>query len=420
MYDWANSVYNLVITSAIFPIYFKAVTRQNGSDDVLFLGYTIKNSILYTYALSFSFLIVALILPLLSGIADYTGRKKFFMKIFVFVGGIACMGLFFFKDITDLPWGIFCSIVASIGYSGSLVFYDAFLPEIVSEDRYDTTSARGYSMGYYGGVVLMVICLAMILNFAAFGFESDGQATRFSFLLTGIWWIGFSMSPLSILEDNPTKRKGSGTILTKGYEELRKVWNSLGESPQLKRYLWAFFFFNMGVQAVMYLAQFFGMDELKMEESKLIATVLIIQLVGALGAWSFARLSQRIGNKKALVILISIWIGICLYAYFITNEYQFYALAFLVGLVMGGIQALSRATYTKLLPKNTVDHASYFSFYDVTFNLSIVFGTFSYGFINQLTGSMRYSVLALGLFFIIGFIFLTTVNSKKLQAAHKY
>ncbi len=417
MYDWANSVYNLVITSAIFPIYFKAIVKLDGSDNVIFLGYTIKNSILYTYALSFSFLVVALILPLLSGIADYTGRKKFFMKIFVFIGGISCMGLFFFKDINDLPWGIFCSIMASIGYSGSLVFYDAFLPEIVSEDRYDTTSAKGYSMGYYGGVVLMVICLVMILNFSSFGFESDGQATRFSFLLTGIWWIGFAIIPFNVLEDNPYGKKATGNILTNGYKELSHVWSSLKESPALKRYLWAFFFFNMGVQSVMYLAQFFGTDELKMEESKLIATVLIIQLVGALGAWSFARLSKKIGNKKALTILIGIWVGICLYAYFITNEFQFYALAFLVGLVMGGIQALSRATYTKLLPKNTIDHASYFSFYDVTFNLSIVFGTFSYGFINQITGSMRYSVLALGLFFVIGFVLLSAVKSKKLEAA---
>lgn len=417
MYDWANSVYNLVITSAIFPIYFKAVAKLNGSDDVIFLGYTIKNSILYTYALSFSFLVVALILPLLSGIADYTGRKKFFMKIFVLIGGISCMGLFFFEEVNDLPWGIFCSIMASIGYSGSLVFYDAFLPEIVSEDRYDTVSARGYSMGYYGGVVLMVICLVMILNFSSFGFDSDGQATRVSFLLTGIWWMGFAIIPFNVLEDNQNSGKAKGNILTNGYKELSNVWNSLNESPSLKRYLWAFFFFNMGVQSVMYLAQFFGTDELKMEESKLIATVLLIQLVGALGAWSFARLSRRIGNKKALTILISIWIGICLYAYFITNEFQFYALAFLVGLVMGGIQALSRATYTKLLPTNTIDHASYFSFYDVTFNLSIVVGTFSYGFINQMTGSMRYSVLALGLFFVIGFVLLSIVKSKKLDAA---
>jgi MFS transporter, UMF1 family len=422
MYDWANSVYSLVITSSIFPIYYKAVAVENGSDMISIFGFQIQNSILYTYSLSFSFLIVAIILPLLSGMADYTGKKKLFMKIFVFMGGLACMGLFFFKDISDLPWGIFCSVVASIGYSGSLVFYDAFLPEIVSEDRYDATSARGYSMGYYGSVVLLIICLVMIMNATSFGFPNDegqatGLATRFAFLLTGMWWIGFAMIPFSILQDNENNRKTEGKLLTKGYQELRKVWASLKDSTQLKRYLFAFFFFNMGVQTVMYLAQFFGTDILKMGESKLIATVLIIQLVGALGAYSFARLSRIYGNKKALTLLITIWIIICLYAYFITSELQFYTLAFFVGLVMGGIQALSRATYAKLIPPSTIDHASYFSFYDVTYNLSIVFGTFSYGFINQITGSMRNSVLALAVFFIIGFIFLTAVKSKKIDQA---
>jgi MFS transporter, UMF1 family len=417
MYDWANSVYSLVITSSIFPIYYKAVAVENGSDMISIFGFQIQNSILYTYSLSFSFFIVAIILPLLSGIADYTGKKKLFMKIFVFMGGLACMGLFFFKDINDLPWGIFCSIMASIGYSGSLVFYDAFLPEIVSQDRYDATSARGYSMGYYGSVVLMIICLVLIMNASAFGFSNEGQATRFSFLLTGLWWIGFALIPFSVLQENQNNRKAEGKLLTKGYEELRKVWASLKDSSQLKRYLFAFFFFNMGVQTVMYLAQFFGTDVLKMEESKLIATVLIIQLVAGLGAYLFAKLSRRYGNKKALTVLIGIWIMICLYAYFITNEFQFYALASVVGLVMGGIQALSRATYAKLIPPSTIDHASYFSFYDVTFNLSIVFGTFSYGFINQITGSMRNSVLALAVFFIVGFIFLTAVKSKKIEQA---
>lgn len=414
MYDWANSVYSLVISSSIFPIYYKAVAKQDGSDMVNFFGFNIKNSILYTYALSFAFLIVAMILPLLSGVADYTGRKKFFMKIFVYMGAVSCMGMFFFKDINDLSWGILCSILACIGYSGSLVFYDAFLPEIATEDKYDSTSARGYSLGYYGSVVLMVICLVLIMNYATFGFESDGQATRFSFLLTGIWWIGFAMIPFSVLQDRPTNQP-IGSSWKKGYQELAKVWHSLKESPQLKRYLWAFFFFNMGVQTVMYLAQFFGTDVLKMADGDLIATVLIIQLVGAGGATLFAYLSKRMGNKTALTILIAIWVGICIYAYFITTNYQFFALAAVVGLVMGGIQALSRATYTKLLPQNTIDNASYFSFYDVTYNLSIVFGTFSYGFINQITGSMRNSVLALAVFFIIGFFFLMAVKSKKIE-----
>jgi UMF1 family MFS transporter len=417
MYDWANSVYSLVITSAIFPVYYKAVAQQNGSDMVNFFGFTIQNSILYSYALSFSFLIVAAILPLLSGMADYTGNKKAFMKFFVYLGSLSCMGLYFFTDVSMLEWGILCSILASIGYSGSLVFYDAFLPEIVTEDRFDKTSARGYSMGYYGSVILMVVCLVLILNYQSFGFSGEGPATRFSFLLVGAWWIGFSLIPFNLLPDNPYGQKPSGNIWTKGYEEIRKVWANLSNQDDLKRFLLAFFFYNMGVQTVMYLAALFGTDVLHLESGKLIQTVLVIQLVGALGAWLFARVSKVKGNKFSLLIMITIWIVICIAAYFITNEYEFYILAAVVGLVMGGIQALSRATYSKLIPENTIDHASYFSFYDVTYNISIVLGTFSYGLIDQITGSMRYSALALGVYFIMGMIILITIKSKNIQKA---
>ena len=416
MYDWANSVYSLVIISAIFPVYYKAVATTNGSDQVQFLGFTFQNSNLYSYALSFSFLIVAAIIPLLSGVADYTGNKKTFMKFFVWLGALSCMGLFFFTDVDMLWLGILFSITASIGYSGSLVFYDAFLPEIVTEDRYDTTSARGYSMGYYGSVLMMVICLIMIMNYQAFGFSNDGEATRVCFLLVGAWWIGFSLTPFNGLPENPYGQRPSGNIWTKGYLEIRKVWVSLSDQPDLKRFLTAYFFYNMGVQTVMYLSALFGTDVLRLEDSKLILTILIIQLVGSIGAYLFAKLSSVKGNKVSLLTMIIIWIGICIAAYFITTEYEFYAIAVVVGLVMGGIQALSRATYSKLIPQNTIDHASYFSFYDVTYNLSIVFGTFSYGLINQLTGSMRYSALGLALYFIIGMVFLLSIKSKNIQA----
>lgn len=421
MYDWANSVYSLVITTAIFPIYYKAVAvSAGGSDMISFLGFTLKNSVLYSYALSFSFLVVSIMLPLLSGAADYSGNKKMFMKFFVWLGSLSCMGLFFFTDIETLWWGILCSILASIGYSGSLVFYDAFLPEIVTEDRYDATSAKGYSMGYYGSVILMVICLVLIMNYQTFGLPSEGLATRISFLLVGIWWIGFAMIPFSILPDNPYNRKPTGNIWTKGYEEIGKVWRSLKDQPDLKRYLTAFFFYNMGVQTVMYLATLFGTDELKLETGALIQTVVIIQLVGAFGAWAFSRLSRKSGNRFALVTMILTWIGVCIGAHFITTPNQFYGLAVVVGLVMGGIQSLSRATYSKLIPKDTVDHASYFSFYDVLFTLSLVLGTFSYGLINQITGSMRYSVLALAVYFIIGLLVLLTVNTKKIRKSPGY
>ncbi|HRJ28204.1 MAG TPA: MFS transporter [Cyclobacteriaceae bacterium] len=412
MYDWANSVYSLVITSSIFPIYYKAVAVSTDGDTIPFLGFTLKNSVLYSYALSFSFLVVAAILPLLSGVADYTGRKKFFMKLFVSIGSLSCMGLFFFKDINTLEWGIFCSIMASIGFSGSLVFYNAFLPEIVTEDRYDMVSAKGFSMGYYGSVILMVVCMTLILNYAAFGFASEGIATRFTFLLVGAWWMGFSMITFSVLPENPYGKNPSGKIWTKGYYEVLKVWQSLKDSPDMKKFLTSFFFYNMGVQTVMYLATLFGTDVLNLDTGKLIGTILLIQLVASLGAWLFARVSKAKGNKMALAIMIIIWIMVCLAAYVITSELQFYILAAVVGLIMGGIQSLSRATYSKLIPENTIDHASYFSFYDVTYNLSIVLGTFSYGLINHLTGSMRNSALALAVYFIIGLIVLSRIKAR--------
>jgi len=417
MYDWANSVYSLVISSAIFPIYYKAVSTVNGNDQVEFGGFTIQNSVLYSYALSLSFLIVAFILPLLSGVADYTGKKKAFMKVFVWIGSLSCIGLYFFDSISLLWWGILCSVLASVGYSSSLVFYDAFLPEIVTEDRYDSTSARGYSMGYYGSVLLMVACLVLIMKAPSFGFagtqaEAELAATRFSFLLVGTWWIGFSLIPFRYLPENIYKRKPSGNIWTNGYNEIAKVWRRLDQQSHLKRFLLAFFFYNSGVQTVMYLAALFGTDVLKLESSKLIFTILLIQLVASVGAWMFARLSSIKGNRFALIVMNVIWIMVCIGAYLTTTEFQFYALAFVVGVIMGGIQSLSRATYSKLIPDETIDHTSYFSFYDVTYNLSIVVGTFSFGFINQLTGDMRNSAIFLAIYFILGATMLFTVKSK--------
>ena len=410
MYDWANSVYSLVITSAIFPVYYQAVTTaSSGGDVVHFFGFEVVNSVLYSYSLSFSFLILAPLLPLLSGTADYLGNKKVFMKIFVYTGGLACMGLFFF-DGSNLEWGILCAMLASIGYAGSLVFYDAFLPEIVTPDLYDQTSARGYSMGYYGSVILLVINLAMIQFWQVLQFPNEGTAVRFAFLLVGIWWIGFAQIAFYYLPNNPYQQKPSGKVFLNGYRELRKVWNSLVHYPNLKKYLFAYFFFNMGVQTVMYMAATFGSKELKLEDSKLILTVLIIQLVASLGAMVFAKISGKRGNKFALMLMIGMWIAICFGAYLITTETDFFVIAFLVGIVMGGIQSLSRATYSKLIPSATVDHASYFSFFDVTFNLSIVAGTFSYGLVEQLTGSMRNSTLALMVFFVIGMIILSGVT----------
>lgn len=413
MYDWANSVYSLTITTAVFPIYYESVTKtEELGDMVSFFGWVLPNTVLYSYALSFSFLFTAVILPLLTGIADYSGRKKAFMRGFAYLGAFSCAALFFFEG-PNIEYGIICSVLASIGYSASLVFYDSFLPEIVSKDKYDRVSALGYSYGYVGSVILLIINLLVIQMPGLFGLEEGALPAKLSFISVGIWWFGFAQIPLAVLPKNSHKAKGEGNYFSRGYLELKKVWLSLEHLPMVKRYLIAFFLYSVGVQTVMYLASLFGAKELNLDTGKLILTVLIIQLVAILGSYLFARLSELKGNRFSLASMVIIWVGICGGAYIVQGEIEFYILAFIVGMVMGGIQALSRASYSKLLPEDTVDHASYFSFYDVTFNVSIVTGTFVYGLIEQLTGSMRNSSLALGLFFLAGLVILLGVDFSK-------
>ncbi len=410
MYDWSNSVYNLVITSTIFPVYYNSVTRSFfGSDQVKFLGFEITNTVLYSYSLSFSFLIIAIFSPLLSGMADYGGMKKMFLRLFTYLGAIACLSLYFF-DGSNIELGITASILASIGYSGSLVFYNAFLPEITTSDRYDIVSAKGYAFGYSGSLLLLLFNLICITFPETFGFESAGEASRFAFLLVGIWWLGFSLIPFYYLPTNPYHRRPTNQLLSHGYKEIRKVFQSLKQLPSMKKFLLAFFFFNMGVQTVMFLAATFGDKELKLPGEKLILTVLIIQVVAVMGSYLFAYVSKTKGNKTSLAVMVVIWIVVCLGAYFVTQAWQFYIVATVVGLVMGGIQSQSRSAFSKLIPENTIDHASYFSFYDVTEKLSIVLGTFAYGFIEHVTGSMRNSTLALATFFVIGLFFLRNTS----------
>ncbi|MDP2042715.1 MAG: MFS transporter [Algoriphagus sp.] len=413
MYDWANSVYSLVITSTIFPVYYNSVTKGiDGSDRVNFFGWEVVNTVLYSYSISFSFLIIAILSPLLSGIADASGKKLSFMKFFAYLGSISCIGLFFF-DGDNLEFGIMCSVLASIGYAGSIVFYNAYLPEIAEEHEYDFLSARGFALGYIGSVILLVFNLLMIQFPEWFGVPEGSFAARFSFLITGIWWAGFSQIPFRILPKNPYKKKIESKFLLKGYEEISKVFAQVRKIPVMKRFLASFFFYSMGVQTVMYLAASFGDKELGLPGDQLILTVLIIQFVAIGGSYLFAFISKIFGNKISLMIMVFIWIGICGAAYYVYSVYEFYALAFVVGMVMGGIQSLSRSTFSKLIPEETTEHASFFSFYDVTEKLAIVIGTFTYGAIEQLTGSMRNSAVSLGFFFLVGLGFLLLVSIPK-------
>jgi UMF1 family MFS transporter len=415
MYDWANSAYNLVITSTIFPAYYEAITSQRDertgailNDTVSFFGRSFKNSALFDYSIAAAYLIIAILSPILSSIADYKGNKKSYLRFFTYTGSIACCGLFFFAEKwtpSYIELGILLSGIAALGYCGGLVFYNAYLPEIALREERDKVSAKGYARGYIGSVLLQIACFVFVLKpewFAWMGIKNAGDASRFSFLLVGIWWILWAQIPFSRLPKGVAQvQHREHSLLSNGFHELRKVWRQLRDLLVLKRFLAAFFCYSMGVQTVMLAATIFGAKELHLASSQLIATILVIQLVAIAGAYLMANLSKRIGNLQVLLLTVCIWIGVCIAAYFTTTASQFYILAAVVGLIMGGIQSMSRSTYSKLMPP-TQDTTSFFSFYDVTEKLAIVLGMASFGIVEELTGNMRNSILALIVFFALG------------------
>jgi UMF1 family MFS transporter len=408
LFDWANSAYALVISTAIFPAYFIAFTP----DKINFLGFDLSNTSLYSYAVAFSYLVIAFLSPLLSGIADYSGKRKYFLKIFTVVGALACIALYFFNGEPKLWLGTSAFILATIGFAGGIVFYNAYLPEIVTEDRYDKVSAKGYAFGYIGSVILLIGILMMINFPDFFGIKNESLPARIGFVLVGVWWLGFSQITFKYL---PKDKITSNTVnlFSKGFDEIKMVFGQLKRQGNLKKFLLSFFFYSAGVQTVIYLATIFAKEELNFAIDELIITVLILQIVAIGGAYLFAQVSKWKGNKFSLMTMLVIWIFICVVAYVIESKVQFYFIAGLVGMVMGGIQSLSRSTYSKLLEDKTKDLTSYFSFYDVLYKLSIVAGTVLFGLVNQITGNMRNSVLVLAIFFIIGMVLLSLVNLKE-------
>ena len=417
MYDWANSVYNLVITSTIFPAYYEAVTgdgNENTLIDKIKIGeYEFSNTALYNYILAIAFVIVAFMSPILSSIADARGNKKQFLRFFCTMGSLSCASLYFF-DSDHIMGGLVSVIIACVGFWSSLVFYNSYLPEIAAPEDRDRISAKGFMMGYIGSVLLQIICFVFVLKPELFGI-TVGKASQISFLLVGVWWISFGWLAISRLpESKGVKGAQSKNLFTQGYKELHKVWIELKTQPLLKQFLVSFFFYNMGVQTVMLAATLYGKSELNIPTTNLIIAILIIQLVAIPGAHLMAKLASKWGNFNTIMVAILIWIGGCIMGYYLPRNsvMPFYSLAIIVGFVMGGIQSVSRSTYSKLMPE-THDTTSYFSFYDVTEKVAIVIGMFSFGFINEITGSQRNSVLALCIFFIIGFVLLYRTSKLK-------
>lgn len=451
MYDWANSAYNLVISSAIFPIFYDTVTtnayKAKYFDTTLekareftlpsdvevtvdFFGVELSSSVLFSYVLSASFLVVSFLSPLLSGVADYSGSKKRFLQFFCYFGAISCVSIYFF-DTSRLELSMLSVFFASIGFWNSLVFYNAFLPEIADPIDHDKISARGFSMGYIGSMTLLIICLILI-KVPIFSFWQDDPKTidvveampaKWCFVFVGIWWATFSQFTYRVLPHNVYNKKVEKGVLWRGFRELKIVFAEFRRTYRLKRFLTAFFFFNTGVQTVMLMAVLFAKKEIFTgpyeEEGKsgLIIAILLIQILGAVGAFIMSRLSSKIGNVKSLILSVSIWVGLCVIGYFIDTPFEFYFLAAGVGIVMGGVQSVARSTYSKFLPEETTDHASYFSFYDVTEKIGIVLGTFFFGFVEAVTHDLRLSIISITVFFALGLLMLFRVPKEEKATA---
>lgn len=439
-YDWANSVYPLVITTAIFPLFYQAKMPEV----VAFFGGHFSRIGIYSYTIAFSLLLVALLSPILSGIADYVGNKKFFMKTFNYIGVASCLLMYFFEDLAVF-FQFFIILTANLGFWGSLVFYNSYLPEVAERKDHDKLSAKGFSLGYIGSVVLLAITLGMVMSQ-----EEPAQKIqmmRYAFLLTGLWWFGFAQISYKYLPNTYKGEKFSKHVLSSGYKELRSVWREFMSIKSLKRFLRAFFIYSMAVQTIMTMAQFFGTNaidwsigldiDLSMipqelaEEARVMAinsipevagrmqvsmiiSIILIQLIAIPGAFLFSYMSGVFGNIKVLLFAVVIWILICAGAYFVNSPFEFYVTAFFIGLVMGGIQSLSRSTYSKMLP-DTPDTTSYFSFYDVLEKIGMTIGIVSFGFLEDVF-NIRYSVMALTIFFVIGFVLLLFVPREKTKA----
>lgn len=403
-FDCANSAHSLVIGVAIFPAYFEAVAPKM----VDFLGQSIPNSSMMAYALTISYLFIALTQPILAGIADSGGKRKTFMEIFTIIGAVSCFSMFWMDNPESWRIGFWAYIVSMIGYAGGVVFNNSFLPLISTPDKFDQLSSRGFTLGYIGGTILLIFNLLCVIYWDRIGFSSEGLATRTAFLMVGIWWFGFSLIPYFGLPDD-NKTPLSINVLTQGFGELKKAWRMVGHKSNIKKFLLSFFFYDAGVQTLIFLAAVFASKTLHFEQFELIALVILLQLVAALGAWVFAKVSDAKGNQWTISTMLIIWVLITFLAFFIQDKMPFYGLGVLLGLVMGGTQSLSRSAYSKLIPEGTTDTTTFYSFYDLTDKIAVVLGTFTFGLIDQLVG-IRYSVLMLGFLFLIGLLLLSRVK----------
>ncbi len=412
MYDWANSAFSTTVVTVFLGPYLSNIAQAAAdANGMLYLfGIPIKYDSLFTYCVSASILLQVVLLPILGAIADYSHLRKRMLMTFSTLGAVATILLFFVAP--GLHWvGAALFILANVSFGASIVFYNAYLPDIASPDQRDQVSSRGFALGYAGGGLLLLLNLLLFSFRERLGVDS-ALAARLSLASAGLWWLGFSLITFRTLRPRHAARQlpGGESYLTVGFKQLRSTFRQISKFPQTVRYLVAFLLYNDGIQTVIVVAAIFASIELGMDDQQLILVILMIQAVAFLGAFFlFPFLARRLGAKGAIVASLIVWSLVVIYAFAaLTTQLQFWILGAVIALVLGGSQALSRSLFAQMIPQGR--EAEFFSFYEVSDRATSFLGPLIFGLANQLFGSLRYGILSLIILFVLGLALLLTVN----------
>ncbi len=411
MYDWANSAFATVILASVLPVYFASLVPPEGARlSLLGFSRTLPASALWGYAVSCSMLLVALSAPYLGALADRHGRRRHLL-IFFTLGGATATALLSLAGPGQYLLAALLLILANIGFAAGNIFYNAFLPALARGTELDRLSARGFALGYIGGGVMLLLAFVIIQGYDTFGFADRGAASRAGFLLTGLWWGLFSLPAFRYVREEAFVR--SPEPLPKGFRGYLKTFGHIRRYPDLLRFLVAFLFYNDGIQTIILVSAIFGREELGLSEVSILGCFLMIQFVAMPGALLFGRLAEKIGAQRSVLISLALFISVTVFAYFMTRGWEFWLLGFIVALILGGSQAISRSLFASMVPQPK--SAEFFGFYAISGKFASIFGPLVFALIADLTGSTRLSILALTAFFAIGIVLLLSVDVKRGQ-----
>jgi len=407
MYDWANSAFATVILSAVLPVYFVSLVPEEGAR-ISFLGFNhiFRASSLWGYAVSCSMLIVAITSPYLGSRADRLSIHRRFLFAYCLFGVLATSFLFFATPGRYLL-AAFLFICANIGFAGSNVFYNAFLPKLAANHELDRLSSRGFAYGYIGGGIALLLVFGMIQGYSFLGFADKGAASRAGFLLTGLWWFLFAV-PTYLYVRIPA----SPIMVNSRHRGIRgyfRIFAEIKKHPSLLLFLIAFLFYNDGIQTIIVVAAIFAREELGLSQVTILSCFLMIQFVAMPGTLLFGRLAEVSGAKRSLYLALFLFILVTIYAYFMNKAWEFWLLGFVIAIILGGSQAVSRSLFSSLIPEGK--HAEFFGFYAISAKFASIFGPLLFALIIDITGSARLSILALTFFFVTGMLVLTQVKT---------